>query len=65
MRSPLFSGVIYLLLGGVFTVFAIQQVTLNDWNFFAYVLIIIATFDFVAGFRLIFRYFNIKKGKKK
>ena len=33
MRSPLFSGVIYLLLGVVFTVFAIQQVTANDWNF--------------------------------
>ncbi len=65
MRSPLFTGVIYLLLGGVFTVFAIQQVTANDWNFFAYILIIIATFDFVSGFRLISRHFKAKRQQKK
>ncbi|CAM4228360.1 YdiK family protein [Lederbergia lenta] len=64
MRSPLFSGLLYFLLGGVFTYFAVQQVILDDWNFFVYLLIILATFDFGAGFRLISIHFKIKKAKK-
>ncbi|MBW8350726.1 YdiK family protein [Bacillus sp. IITD106] len=65
MRSPFFSGVIYLFLGCIFTFFAIQQVTMNDWNFFVYVLLILATFDFGAGFRLIGLHFRIKSQKRK
>ncbi|MBS4197667.1 YdiK family protein [Lederbergia citri] len=65
MRSPFFSGVIYLVLGCIFTFFAIQQVTMNDWNFFVYVLLILATFDFGAGFRLIGLHFRIKSQKRK
>ncbi|MBS4202330.1 YdiK family protein [Bacillus sp. FJAT-49732] len=65
MRSPFFSGVVYLVLGCIFTFFAIQQVTMNDWNFFVYLLLILATFDFGAGFRLIGLHFRIKKQKNK
>ncbi|MCR2823587.1 YdiK family protein [Lederbergia panacisoli] len=65
MRSPFFSGVIYLFLGGIFTFFAFQQVTMNDWNFFVYVLLILATFDFGAGFRLIALHFKIKHKQNK
>ncbi|MFK4998533.1 DUF4305 domain-containing protein [Bacillus sp. N9] len=46
MRSPLASGILYIFLGVVFTYFAIQQVIVKDWNFIAYLLLIIATFDF-------------------
>lgn len=65
MRSPFFSGVVYLVLGCIFTFFAIQQVTMNDWNFFVYLLLILATFDFGAGFRLIGLHFRIKKQKNR
>ncbi len=61
MRSPLFSGVVYIILGIVFTFFAIQQVILDDWNFFVYLLILLATLDFGAGFRLVSIHFRLKK----
>lgn len=64
MRSPLFSGILYIFLGIVFTYFAFEQVMLDDWNFFVYLLIILATFDFGAGFRLIGLHFKIKKNRK-
>ncbi|MCJ8008947.1 YdiK family protein [Lederbergia wuyishanensis] len=65
MRSPFFSGIVYLVLGCIFTFFAIQQVTMSDWNFFVYLLLILATFDFGAGFRLIALHFRIKKQRNK
>ncbi|GIN58014.1 YdiK family protein [Lederbergia ruris] len=65
MRSPFFSGVIYIALGITFTIFAIQQVVSSDWGFFVYVLLIFATFDFGAGFRLIGLHFRIKKKDNK
>ncbi|MBS4210437.1 YdiK family protein [Bacillus sp. FJAT-50079] len=63
MRSPLASGILYIFLGIVFTYLAIQQVIVKDWNFIAYLLIIIATFDLGAGFRLLFLHFK-RKDKK-
>ncbi|WP_144463600.1 YdiK family protein [Siminovitchia fortis] len=65
MRSPLFSGMIYIMLGVVFTFFAVQQVKLNEWGFIVYLLIILATFDFGAGFRLIFLHFRLKNEQRK
>ncbi|GIN74752.1 hypothetical protein J14TS2_52270 [Bacillus sp. J14TS2] len=65
MRSPFFSGLIYIALGITFTIFAIQQVISNDWGFFVYVLLIFATLDFGAGFRLIKLHFRIKHNSKK
>ncbi|MEH7418846.1 YdiK family protein, partial [Neobacillus drentensis] len=52
-RSPLFSGFIYLLLGGLFTYFAIDHVQTNGWSFFSYLLVILATFDFGSGLKMI------------
>ncbi|MBD8007172.1 YdiK family protein [Bacillus norwichensis] len=65
MRSPLFSGLIYITLGVVFTFFAVQQVKLNEWGFMVYLLIVLATFDFGAGFRMISLHFRLKNGQKK
>ena len=60
-QSPLFSGIVYILLGAVFTFFCIQQVGMTGWNFFSYMLLILATIDFGSGFRLISLHFRIKK----
>ena len=64
-RSPMFSGFIYILLGGLFTYFAIEDVSKNGWGFFSYLLVILATFDFGSGIRIIFYYKNIKNQMKK
>ncbi|WP_445493128.1 YdiK family protein [Niallia sp. 03133] len=64
-QSALFSGFIYLLLGVVFTYFAIQNIqTNNGWGFLTYVLILLATFDIGSGIRIIaFHFINKKKDK--
>jgi len=64
-RSPLFSGLIYIVLGCLFTYFAIEDVTLNGWGFFSYLLVILATFDFGSGLRMIFFYNRYKDKIKK
>ncbi|MCM2535446.1 YdiK family protein [Neobacillus pocheonensis] len=64
-RSPLFSGFIYLLLGSLFTYFAIQDVSNSGWSFFSYLLVVLATFDFGSGLRMIFFYFKFKDKLKK
>ncbi|MDF2790406.1 MAG: hypothetical protein K0S80_3507 [Neobacillus sp.] len=64
-RSPLFSGIIYIVLGCLFTYFAIEDVTLNGWGFFSYLLVILATFDFGSGLRMIFFYNRFKDKIKK
>ena len=64
-RSPLFSGVIYLLLGVLFTYFAVQNVQNDEgWGFFTYMLIFLATLDFGSGLRMIMLHFKIKKQLK-
>ncbi|WP_066074434.1 YdiK family protein [Neobacillus soli] len=64
-RSPLFSGLIYILLGGLFTYFAVDDVQKNGWGFFSYLLIILATFDFGSGLKVITFYFKHKDKLKK
>jgi hypothetical protein len=64
-RSPLFSGFIYILLGSLFTYFAIEDVSENGWGFFSYLLVILATFDFGSGIRIIFFYNKYKNQMKK
>jgi len=64
MRSPLFTGFIYILLGVVFTFFAIQHVGENGWGFFSYLLVILATLDFGSGFRILFWYYQMKNKSK-
>ncbi|WP_312473488.1 YdiK family protein [Neobacillus sp.] len=64
-RSPLFSGLIYFLLGGLFTYFAIDDVQKNGWGFFSYLLILLATFDFGSGLKMIAFHFRLKNQQKK
>jgi Domain of unknown function (DUF4305) len=64
-KSPLFSGIVYLLLGILFTFFAIENVRAEGWGFFSYLLVILATFDLGAGIRIIIFYFKIKNTQKK
>ncbi|MBU8773160.1 YdiK family protein [Cytobacillus pseudoceanisediminis] len=67
MRStPLFSGFIYILLGCLFTFIAIQNIQREEtWGFFTYFLIIIATFDFGTGLRMVGLHFKMKNKMKK
>ncbi|MDP4086554.1 MAG: YdiK family protein [Bacillota bacterium] len=64
-QSPLFSGIVYFFLGGLFTYFAIQDVQDSGWDFFSYLLVILATVDFGSGIKLIFLYFASKNRPKK
>lgn len=64
-QSPLFSGIIYIVLGALFTVFAIQDLQQNrEWGFFTYLLVLLATFDIGSGIRMILLHFKIKEIKK-
>ncbi|WP_428910577.1 YdiK family protein [Niallia sp. Krafla_26] len=63
-RSPLFSGIIYVVLGIIFTLLAIQYVNSDGgWSFFSILLVILATFDFGSGLRMIKIHFILKKQK--
>lgn len=64
-RSPLFSSFIYIIIGSLFTYFAIQDVAQNGWGFFSYLLVLLATFDFGYGLRVIFFYAKYKDKLKK
>ncbi|WP_045516318.1 YdiK family protein [Neobacillus niacini] len=64
-RSPMFSGIIYIVLGCLFTYFAIEDVKQNGWGFFSYLLVLLATFDFGSGLRIIFFYNKYKDKIKK
>lgn len=64
-RSPLFSGIVYFFLGGLFTYFAIQDVQESGWGYFVYLLVILATIDFGSGLKLILFYFSHKNRVKK
>lgn len=59
-RSPLFSGLIYLILGALFTYFAIDDVQNNGWGFFSYLLVILATFDFGSALKMIVFHFRYR-----
>jgi len=64
-RSPLFSGLIYFFLGGLFTYFAIDDVQKNGWGFFSYLLVVLATFDFGSGLKMVAFHFRYKDKLKK
>ncbi|MEH7887010.1 YdiK family protein [Bacillus sp. JJ1609] len=64
-QSPLFSGIVYILLGSLFTYFAIQNVNETGWGFFTYLLVMLATFDFGSGIRMILFHFKLKQIQKK
>jgi hypothetical protein len=64
-RSPLFSGLIYFMLGALFTYFAIDDVQKNGWGFFSYLLIVLATFDFGSGLKMVLFHVKYKDKLKK
>ena len=65
-RTPLFSGLIYIILGILFTYIAIQDIQRNEeWGIFTYFLIIIATLDLGTGLRMVAFHFKIVKSKQK
>lgn len=63
MNSPFTLGIIYIILGMVFVFFSIQQITMHGWGVFAFVLILLATWDIGSGIRMMFT--HLKKKKKK
>lgn len=66
MFHPLLTtSILYLLFGFIFTVFAIQQVRLNGWGIFVYLLIGLATIDTGAGLRYLIAYVRRKKTPQK
>ncbi|PLS17215.1 DUF4305 domain-containing protein [Bacillus sp. M6-12] len=64
-RSPLTSGIMYLVLGTLFVLLAIQNVNRSGWGFFSYFLVLLATMDFGSGIRMILLHRKIASVKKK
>lgn len=62
--SPLFTGIVYISFGALFTAWAIQLVNSDGWGVFVYLLLIIATFDIGAGIRIITFYIRMKNKLK-
>ena len=61
-RSALFSGILYFFFGALFTYFAIEDLNRNqDWGFYTYLLVILATFDIGSGIKLVSFHFFLKK----
>ncbi|MEM5596838.1 YdiK family protein [Niallia circulans] len=61
-RSPLFSGVLYIIFGAFFIYFAVHDLQRNqEWGFYTYLLVILATFDIGSGIKLINFHFFLKK----
>lgn len=64
-RTPLFSGIIYIILGLLFTYLATQNIQREDgWGLFTVFLIIIATFDLGSGLRMVAFHFKWQKELK-
>jgi len=64
-RTPLFSGLIYMILGGIFVVLATNDVQSRGWDFFSYLLVILATIDLGSGIKMIVFHFKYKDKLKK
>ncbi|MFS0638819.1 YdiK family protein [Mesobacillus foraminis] len=64
-QTPLFSGIIYIVLGLLFTYFAVQNVNEDGWGFFSYLLVLLATFDLGSGIRMVLFHFKLKDFQKK
>jgi hypothetical protein len=62
--SPFFMGILYFAMGIVFTVLAIQSKTEDIWSFSTVILMIVATFDFGVGIRMMILAKAVKKLKK-
>jgi len=63
--SPFIMGLIYFVMGVLFTVLAIGSVEETIWNFSTVLLMLVATFDFGVSIRLFLLNNKIKKMIKK
>ncbi|WP_318506152.1 YdiK family protein [Bacillus sp. T3] len=63
--SPLFSAFFHIILACIFTYFAIDNVNQFGWDIFSFILVLLATFDFGSGLRLIALHFKLRKIIKK
>lgn len=63
--SPFVMGIIYSLMGVLFTTLAIENTGDSVWTFSTIVLIIVATFDFSVAIRMFSLHTKIKKLTKK
>ncbi|MEH7238998.1 YdiK family protein [Bacillus sp. JJ1562] len=59
--SPFAMGIIYVLMGTLFTYIAISSATETIWNFSTILLALVATFDFGVAIRMFALHFKIKK----
>ncbi|QPC48207.1 YdiK family protein [Mangrovibacillus cuniculi] len=59
--TPLSSGILYTILGLLFTFVAVRHVGEYGWGFFGVLIIFIATIDLGAGIRNILLHFKLKK----
>ncbi len=64
-QSPLFSGIVHIILACLFTYFAVDSVNTDGWDIFGIILVFLATFDFGSGIRLIRLHYKIRKIIKK
>ncbi|WP_071461349.1 YdiK family protein [Bacillus massilinigeriensis] len=63
-QSPLVSGIFYILFGVLFTYFAIVNVEESGWGFWTYTIVLVATFDFGSGIRMLLLHFKLKQQQK-
>lgn len=62
MRSSLLTkAIMYLLVGILFTILALESVIETVWNPTTMILIFVATLGFLAFFRFIYRYIRSEK----
>jgi len=62
--SPFVMGIIYTLMGILFTYIAINSATETVWNFSTILLALVATFDFGVAIRMFVLHIKIKKISK-
>ncbi|MEH7381973.1 YdiK family protein [Bacillus sp. JJ1533] len=62
--SPFAMGIIYALMGILFTYIAINSAKETVWNFSTILLAVVATFDFGVAIRMFALHFKIKKVTK-
>ncbi|SFB38139.1 protein of unknown function [Lentibacillus halodurans] len=63
--SPKTMGIVYCLLGILFTYVAIQSADGTIWNFLTILLAFFATLDFGVGIRMLIIHFKLKNQNKK
>lgn len=64
-RSAMFTGIIHIALAILLTYFAVNNVNMNGWDIFSIILVLLATFDFGTGLRLMALHFKLRKIERK